>query len=368
MPHRKISSESFATFALGEYTIGISTDPLTQSYPLGTVAGKYLTLLNSFIPAGSYILPGGDENTRVPIFPKVSYLVESVNTLIITINRVGRLTNANITITSLESSPIIFAWSDKPIFTQTPIGASSIESFVTGAAHPAVDGINGRINDIDLNTTFLSLYPLVGIPAYNFAIKVIPGDPSPVNDNWLSLQFNHLMQGESSIFPLAAQMISAEQAAATQSLYDSIIVLRAESSYNVIPRGFGGVTNSDSFMFNLSPTNQFPPTQPGNVAFTFDVTLNTTDTEHINVPANFFCETIIISADNTAGGTSTVAEQFILAGGGTVDNVIATLASGATESLTQINRMISETLELVLDANVGSNTEFLIEIRGQIVN
>jgi len=368
MSHKNTTSESFATFALGEYSIGISTDPLTQSYPLGTVAGKYLTLLNSFIPAGSYILPGGDENTRIPLFPKVSYLVEGVNTLILTINRVGRLTSGNITITSLEASPIIFAWSDRPIFTQSPVGTSSIESFTTGATHPAVDGINGRIDDIDLGATFLSLYPLVGVPAYNFAIKSIPGDPSPVNDNWLSLQFFHLMQGEASIFPLAAQMMAAEQAAASQALYDSTIALRAESSYNVVPVGFGGVATSDSFLFNISPTNQMPPTQPGNVGFTFDVTLNTTDTEHVNVPANFFCETIIISADAAVGGNCTVAEQFILAGGGTVDNVIATLASAATEIVVQINRMISETLELVLDANAAANTEFLIEFRGQIVN
>ena len=368
MGHRQTSSESFATFALGEYSIGINSEPLTQSYPLGTVAGKYLTLLNSFIPAGSYILPGGDENTRIPIFPKVSYLVESVNTLIITINRIGRLTNANISISRLESSPIIFAWSDKPIFTQSPVGTSSIESFTTGATHPAVDGINGRIDDLDLNTTFLSLYPLVGISAYNFAMKSIPGDPSPVNDNWLSLQFYHLLQGQTSIFPLAAQMMSGEQASATQSLFDSIIVLRAESSYNVIPRGFGGVATSDSFLFNIYPTTQFPSTQPGNVAFTFDVTLNTTATVHMNVPANFFCETIIMSADFAAGGGSTVREQFLLAGGGTVDNVIAILNNAATESITQINRMIGETLECVLDANVGNNTEFLIEIRGQIVN
>ena len=176
------------------------------------------------------------------------------------------------------------------------------------------------------------------------------------------------MHGESSLFPLAAQMMCAEQASATQSLFDSIISLRAESSYNVIPRGFGNVATSDSFMFNISPTNQFPPTQPGNVGFTFDVTLNTTDAERVNVPANFFCETIIISGDATVGGDCTVAEQFVLAGGGTVDNIIATLPSFSSQIVVQINRMISETLELVLDANAAANTEFLIQFNGQVIN
>ena len=361
--------QGFTTFTLNEYRIGFFGDPINDDYNINYTGGKYLTLLNSFIPAGSYILPGGDENAKVPLIPKVSYLIESVHSLTLRINKIGRLTNSNITLSNVESTPLVFAWSDKPIFTQAPSVTSSIENFITGATHSQVDNFNARISGLDLDTTFLTLYPLVGIPAFNFFMQVPDGDPSPVDDTWVSLQvFSVIQAGGTSLAPCVAQGLSTFQASASQRSYANLIILRSEISHNFIPVGFGNAAESDSIEFNITPTNQYTPSRPGNVAFTEDVILNQTDTKRIVLPANFFCESIIMSANFAAGGGSTVREQFLLADGGTVDNVIAILNNAATESITQINRIISETLEFNLVANAAANTEFLIEIRGQIIS
>ena len=368
MNGNQFEGESFASFTLGEYLIGISTDAIFDDFNLNYRGGKYLTLLNSFIPAGSYILPGGDNNSRIPLIPKVSYLVESVNTLILRIGKVGRLTNPNITLSNLEASPLVFAWSDKPIFTDAPNVTSSIETFITGATHSQVDTILGRISGLDLRITFLSLYPLIGIPAFNFTFRVIEGDPSPTDDSWLSLQVFGLVQGLTSLIPAISQGLSAVQASGSQQDYAGLISLRSEISHNIIPAGFGGATDSDAMEFNITPTNQFSPSRSANIAFSENVLAAATDVLRVNMPGNFFCETIIMSANQTVGGNSTVAEQFILSRGGTVDNIILTLASGSTQQVTQLNRIISETLEFSLVANGASATEFVIEFRGQVVN
>lgn len=360
--------QGFTVFTLNEYRIGLSTDPISDDYGINFTGGKYLTLLNSFIPAGSYILPGGDENAKIPLIPKVSYLIESVHSLTVRINKVGRLTSGLITLSQLEASPLVFAWSDNPIFTQAPMVTSSIESYVTGATYSQVDTISGRIDDIDLILTFLTLYPLVGIPAYNFFMEVVEGDPSRVDDTWMSLQFLHQVQGQNSIFPVAAQTLSANQASATQVDYGSNTILKSETSYNIQATGFGAATDSDALLFNITPSNQFPNSRAANVAFSERVLVGSTDILRVQLPANFFCETIIISSDATVAADGTVSEQFLLAGGGTVDEIIATLSSGQTQSVTQLNRIISQTLEMSLSANAAAITEFIVEFRGQVIS
>lgn len=362
-------AQGFSTFTLNEYRIGLNTDPINDDYQVNYSGGKYLTLLNSFIPAGSYILPGGDENAKVPLIPKVSYLVEAVHSLTLRINKVGRLSNANITLQNVEASPLVFAWSDSPIFTQAPMVTSSIENYITGATHSQVDNINGEIVGLDLDTTFLTLYPIVGVPAFNFFMRAIQGDPSNVDDTWVSLQVFGINQGGiGTIAPCVAQGLSAIQADATQRDYASLMVLRAEISHNIIPVGFGNATDSDAIQFNITPTNQFAPSRQGNVAFTEDVSAGATDTKRIVLPANFFCETIIMSTDFTTASDSTVNEQFLHGAGGTVENTVLTLTAVGTEQITQINRIISETLELTLVANASIQTEFLVEFRGQVIS
>jgi len=361
-----MNGESFSSFILGEFRIGVSTDPLFQTHDLKLVAGKYLTLLNSIIPAGSYILPGSDINSRIPLIPKTSYLVQSVKNLQIRIHDLAQLSNASVAISDINSTPIQFAWSDSPIFTNAPLLTSSIESFQAGQnAFSQVDNISARITGLDLDAAFLNIFPLIGVPAFHFmAYPQGSGD-----DVLIGVQaFSNVNATGVTINPIDAQMLLARQAVATQANHIGHMILRSELTHNLVIKALGGGTNSDQINFNITPTNQLPPSRAANIVFSENVASGGTDVKRIEMPINFFLESIIISSDQTTGAAaSTVVEQWLLAGGGTVDNVIATLAAAGTSVITQVSRIIAQTLELTLVANAGSATEFLIQMQGQVV-